>query len=192
MTRHQLQQIESPCINALLTKMGYNRHFPRAIVFGPIEYGGMGLKNLYFQQGFLQIKGFLPATREDTTVTPLLRILMRTMQLEAGTSHNQLQSSWHRKRILSYLTPTWLTNLATFLEDNGLNIHMNEDLSWRPPLQRANDSYLMDSFLQRSPPYKTGELIRSINRTHVSPNLLKIMRERRTRHIPTSLLNRKL
>ena len=166
MTKHQLQQIESPCINALLTKMGYNRHFPRAIVFGPIEYGGMGLKNLYFQQGFLQIKGFLNATREETTVTPLLRILMRTMQLEAGTSHNQLQSSWHRKRILSYLTSTWLTNLATFLEDNGLNIHMSDDLSWRPPLQRANDSYLMDIFLQRTPPYKTSEL-RSINRVRI-------------------------
>jgi hypothetical protein len=95
MTRKQLQQIESPCINALLSKMGYNRHFAREIVFGPIEYGGLGLKSLYFQQGYLNIKWFINMTRENTTVTPLLKILLRTMQIEAGTSTNILQNRHH-------------------------------------------------------------------------------------------------
>jgi len=44
-TAHQLKTIQSPSINAILTKLGYNRHFPRDVVFGPAEYGGLGLRS---------------------------------------------------------------------------------------------------------------------------------------------------
>ena len=51
LTREQLEKVESQMIMAVLPKMGYNRYLPREVVFGPYEYGGIGLVSLYVAQG---------------------------------------------------------------------------------------------------------------------------------------------
>jgi hypothetical protein len=166
MSKMQLESIERPSINALLSKMGYNRNFPRAIVFGPVQYGGLGLKSLYFQQGYLVIKWFIKTVREQSRVTELLRTLVYTTQLEAGTSTHILTTTTHRKRILQYMTPTWLTHMINFLEDHGLRMILDNQWNWRPNLQRNGDEYLMGIFLCRTPFYTISEL-RSINRVRL-------------------------
>jgi hypothetical protein len=50
-----LLKIQSPIINTVLTKMGYNRHMPRAVVFSPTTLGGIGLLELYTEQGCSKI-----------------------------------------------------------------------------------------------------------------------------------------
>jgi len=85
-TTAQLKRIESPSIQAILVKLGYNRHFPRCVVFGPIEWGGLGLQSLRSIQGYQQIKLLLRALNTETDVTPLLKILLRYSALEAGTT----------------------------------------------------------------------------------------------------------
>ena len=61
----------------------------------------------------------------DTKVTPLLAILLRYSALEAGT--NALYESDDKTvlRILTYLTPTWLTSMLQFMSQHS--IHMNLD-----------------------------------------------------------------
>ena len=51
-----VKRIESPSIQAILIKLGYIQHFPRCVVFGPIEWGGLGLQSLQFIQGYQQTK----------------------------------------------------------------------------------------------------------------------------------------
>jgi hypothetical protein len=46
-----LYKLQSNIINTVLTKMGYNRHMPRAVVFPPTHLGGIGLLGLYTEQG---------------------------------------------------------------------------------------------------------------------------------------------
>jgi hypothetical protein len=46
-----LKKIQSPVINTVLTKLGYNRHMPRAVVFAPTTVGGIGLLDLFTEQG---------------------------------------------------------------------------------------------------------------------------------------------
>ena len=166
MSKTQLDSIERPSITALLSTMGYNRNFPRAVVFGPVQYGGIGLKSLYSQQGYLGIKWFIKTVREESRVTELLRTLVFTTQLEAGIGTHILSSSVHRKRILQYLTPTWLTHIITFLEEHGLNLLLDNQWGWLPNLQRQEDAYLMDIFLRKTPYYTVSEL-RSINRVRI-------------------------
>jgi len=166
MSKTQLDAIERPSINALISAMGYNRHFPRAIVFGPVKYGGLGLKSLYFQQGYLAIKWLIKTIREQSRVTDLLRTLVHSTQLEAGTYTHIITSPMHRKRILHYLTPTWLTHLIDFLEEHEIGMLMDTDWSWRPNLQRQGDEYLMDIFLNKRPFFTVSEL-RSINRVRL-------------------------
>ena len=51
-----LIRIQRPAINAILPKMGYNRHLPRAVVFGPRNLGALGLPSLVFEQGIQQLQ----------------------------------------------------------------------------------------------------------------------------------------
>lgn len=84
-TASQSKRIESSPIQASLVKLGYNRHFPRCVVFGPVEWGGHGLQSLRFIQGYRQIKLLLWVLNNDTKVTSLLTILLRYTAMESGT-----------------------------------------------------------------------------------------------------------
>ena len=102
-TANQLKIIQSPSINAILTKLVSNRHFPRDVVFGPAEYEGLGLRSLFLVQGHRQLQAMITNLSSPTKTTPLLQTLLRYTYLEAGTA------TITNKRILSYLTPTWVT-----------------------------------------------------------------------------------
>ena len=59
----QLQSISSHGTGSFLTKMGINKNFPRAVAFGPSEFGGLALFDLHTKQGgVLQIKMLMEAT----------------------------------------------------------------------------------------------------------------------------------
>jgi hypothetical protein len=42
-----LNKIKNKAHMTFLPKIGYNRHTPRAVVYGPAECGGIGIKNLF-------------------------------------------------------------------------------------------------------------------------------------------------
>ena len=45
LTARQLDSAQSPATCSFLSKIGVNRNFPRAVVFGPLEYGGLDFRN---------------------------------------------------------------------------------------------------------------------------------------------------
>ena len=53
--QQQLDGIQKPIVNYILPKLGYNRHFPRAVVFGSPRFGGLNFKSLYADQGVKHI-----------------------------------------------------------------------------------------------------------------------------------------
>lgn len=69
------------------------------------------------------------------------------------------------KRILIYITPTWVTSLLLFTSQYSININLG-DGNFIPPLQRHNDEYTMDLFLNSKPNYNVSEL-RSLNRVRL-------------------------
>ena len=50
-----LLRIQRPAVQTILPKMGYNRHLPRAVVYGPRNLGALGLPSLIYEQGLQQI-----------------------------------------------------------------------------------------------------------------------------------------
>ena len=165
-TTEQLAKIESPAVNALLSKMGYNRHMCSTVVFGPLEYGGLGLKSLPFQQLFYHNKWLITIIRSQTQIGPLLHILLRHSQLESGTRNILSDKTDHRTRIVKYLTPSWITSVAMEQANANLSVDFAEGAGWCPPLQRENDEYLMEIFLTRVPHFTTSQL-RGINRVRM-------------------------
>ena len=53
---NELLRIQRPAVNIILPKMGFNRHFPRPIVYGPPCLGALGLPCLIFEQGLQQLQ----------------------------------------------------------------------------------------------------------------------------------------
>ena len=83
-TNAQCDEIQKPIYNAMLPKMGFNRHFPRAVIFGPLKYQGKQLADykksvheppgafrrvLEAGQGHMQ-----PATYTDGSITAYHRL----------------------------------------------------------------------------------------------------------------------
>jgi hypothetical protein len=54
-TQNILQKIQSPIIDTVLTKLGFNRHMPRSVVFAPTTLGGIGQLDLFTEQGCSKI-----------------------------------------------------------------------------------------------------------------------------------------
>jgi hypothetical protein len=54
--------IMAPLLNAALPRMGYVRSFPRAVVYAPEDYCGMGIFHPWQNQHLLQLKVVLQET----------------------------------------------------------------------------------------------------------------------------------
>ena len=55
LTKSQCDKIQSPFYQVLLSMMGFNRHMPRAVIFGPKRYGGRGIMDLYTETNIQHI-----------------------------------------------------------------------------------------------------------------------------------------
>ena len=55
MTDTQIHSIQTTATNTFLSNMGYNSRFARAVVFGPVGLGGIGLRHLLTEQGIGQV-----------------------------------------------------------------------------------------------------------------------------------------
>ncbi len=130
------------------------------VVFGPLDFSGLGLQPLPLIQGHRQLQAFITTLGRPTKITPQLQTLLRYTYLEAGTD------TIINKRVLSYLTPTWVTSMLEFCVTNRVTITM-PDRAAALPLQRTADSYIMQLFMNRQPNYSASEL-RSLNRVRMS------------------------
>lgn len=79
-----LKKMQIPITNTVLTKFGYNRHMPRAVVFAPITLGGLGLLDLYTEQGCSQILLLLSHLRAQSYLSTTMIIMLESYQVAAG------------------------------------------------------------------------------------------------------------
>ena len=61
-----------------------NRHMPDAVVFGPLEYGGMGMVETYSLQDQLQVESVLKQVRWDMAMGEAIGVLLDNVQLSLG------------------------------------------------------------------------------------------------------------
>ncbi len=141
MSQTQLRKIQALATQLFLAKMGMNRNFPRAVTFGPVEYGGLGFPDLYVEQGISQIRMVMEHLYHKTEPGKLIQICVQTVQAEAGSAIRLFQDPTVE---ISYLTPCWLTNMRTFMGHHQLSLQFQDN--WNFVLSRERDAYLMDLF----------------------------------------------
>ena len=141
MSEHNLHDIEIQATQSFLLKMGFNRHFPRVVCWGPLEFGGLTLRDLFTEQGTLRIKSLMEHVYHDTETGRMIMIALQSLQMEAGISAHLLTDP---TPLLVYTEPCWILATRDLMATNQLSLQFTN--SWNFRIARENDAFLMDIF----------------------------------------------
>ena len=81
--------------------MGYNRNMPREAVFGPKALGGIGMTDLFVEQGRAKCIKLLEHIRNMDSIGRLMRIALDWTQLTAGVGFSVLEHPGRSTPLLS-------------------------------------------------------------------------------------------
>ena len=79
-TDSQCNSIQSSVINAILPKMGFNRHMPWAVIFSPKLYGGSGLADAKVEQAVILITDMITDIQRSNLVGKQFVLLIANYQ----------------------------------------------------------------------------------------------------------------
>ena len=155
------KKLQGPMTSVLLNRISFNRNFPRAVVYGPVEMGGLGLFTIYVEAGIAKIGVFMRHLSSESELGKSLTIALRATQLEAGVSWNILE----RPDKLPHLTDTWITALRDFMAPHDIQIKLCPTTEWKVVKTCKHDTFIMEEILQTKR-YTDGEL-KDINRARM-------------------------
>ena len=115
---HQLSKIVEP---AILPKLGFNRHMPKVVLYGPKIFGGKEIMNVHTEQTILHTENFVAHMRGQDDIGTLQRILLNTLQLVIGSKDYIFQSLHDRYTYCE-------ANDVTFLWEKLSALHITLDI----------------------------------------------------------------
>jgi len=135
---NKLYQIQSKATAAFLSRMGYPRTFPRAVVYATIQQGGIGFRHLGHEQGVQQMLQILKHLRAGTTTGTIYTIMIQHYQLISGFSISVLE----RTTAIPWSTAPWMDSLRGYLQHVKGQIIMKNPWTLRP--RRQHDVAIME------------------------------------------------
>ena len=147
LTFDECDDLMKPIRPLLLHSCGTHSKFPKAILQSGNVYGGYDIPHIYDLQGIQKLKFFkFHLTIFDKTGRLMLTQL-QYLQLEIGISAPFFNTDF--KKYGPFATPTWSTNIWEYLNDRDLQLDLSRSIIL--PLQRENDSFIMDILHQHFP-----------------------------------------
>ena len=143
-TQQQCDQITAPVISAVLASLGYNRNMPRTVVYGPIRLGGIGLHDMYIEQGLRQIMLLVGHIRQGSETRFLIEASIKWCHIQAGSEFHLLE---HPEFPVDYIESCWIMCIRDFLRTFGLS--MSFTCKCMQQKQCENDEFIMDAFRTR-------------------------------------------
>jgi hypothetical protein len=125
MSKCDLTEIGLQATQSFLLKMGFNRHFPRVVCWGPLEFGGLTLRDLFTEQGTLRIKSLMEHVYHNTKTGQMIMIALQSLQMEAGISAHLLTDP---TPLLVYTETCWISATRDFMASNQLSLEFKN--SW--------------------------------------------------------------
>jgi hypothetical protein len=135
---YKLDDIQQPLIHTILPKMGINRHFPRAAVFAPEHFGGLGVQQLSAEQGLAHIQYIVGSIRAQTDEHPAIYILLESFIILSGLTGSPLENMTSTE----YIDAPWIETTRIFLNSINATIQI-PDLHIIKPY-RKNDKGIME------------------------------------------------
>ena len=143
-TKRQCKEIMSPLLQAGLSNYKIVRTLKRSVVHGPNEYCGLGIPNLYIEQGLLKLDRLARFGPSYNFITGyLIRDSVELFTLELGLPGNPFHtdySIWSK-----CVTQSWVKSAWQFLSESNIRL-----LPTTPALDllRDGDFFLMVHFHQ--------------------------------------------
>jgi hypothetical protein len=147
-TEKQTNEIQQKTQTKILKKCGYEMHFPIDIVYGPIQFGGLGFHHLYVASSCNKIQSLLSHVNGDTLLGKAMQLNLNWNQLIMGTTTPMLEENVE----VGYMKPNSFVQISSFLRDTNAKIFI-ENL-WKPEKKRINDIVIMDQVVQQT--YKSA------------------------------------
>jgi hypothetical protein len=149
-TQKQCEQIQRPILRASLQKMGYPSNFPRAVVFGQKESGGVGIRAMWTERCIQHIMIAAGHLRKPGRLGDMILCNLRWQQRLAGVSFHIWE--FPKIKLDSILEKGWTTTgVREALAATNCKIHFTTQDTEKelllPPLARTGDSYLMDDMI---------------------------------------------
>ncbi len=126
---------------SMLNKLRINRHMPRAVLYAPLQLGGLNYPSFQIHQDQLGIMTMLKHFRWNKTVGNDMLVVLSTVQLLSGLCEPIMEDVTTN---LSYVANGWFMHQRRRLKE--LNASMWIEHQWTPKLQRINDHSLMKTF----------------------------------------------
>jgi hypothetical protein len=125
-----------------LPLMRVHRRTPRAVVWGPVSLGGLGLNtNIYNLQTQCAVGYLLSSLRWDQTIADDIICVLNAVQLASGWESPLLMEV---DEPLLYLGRGWIRHVRQMLADVKAKVWVER--AWVPRKQRQGDVSLMESF----------------------------------------------
>jgi hypothetical protein len=177
---YRLDAIQQPLIHTLLPKMGINRHFPRAVVYAPEQFGGLGIHQLSAEQGLAHIQYLAGSIRARTDDYQAIYILLESYILLSGITGNPLENM----APIDYIDAPWVETTRIFLHSINATIQIPDLATIRP--YRINDKGIMEQVSQNISDMTTLQQINNC-RLYLQVHTLADIVTRRGRHLSRSL-----
>ena len=142
-TRKQCHTIDKVIRPTLVPLIRLNRHYPSAILHGPLAYGGMEFIDTYTLQDQVQIDYLVKQLRWDKIVANAFLVALDSTQLCSGFITPILENTYGD---ITYLMPSYIISLRQRLSEIDASLWIEK--SWTPALQREHDFSIMEGFLR--------------------------------------------
>jgi hypothetical protein len=144
----KLQKLLKP---VLLQKLGLPPTLPNGVVYGNQYFGGIGILQLFAEQGMAQTLLFMRHIRAQTTIGKQIIIALRHYQLATGLIKSVLEDT----RKVPYVQIPWFDKFRQYLRNTSSTIQLSD--TWCPEPQRDKDDSIMAKILA-FPQFKTRDL----------------------------------
>ena len=151
LSKKECRHIMAPALDACLPAIGLNRHFPRAVLYGPTSLQGLGVTNVYNWQGAIKLQTIQSTTTGNDPTGFLIKCSLELLKVELGIGGNPFMRNG--TNFIKYATPTWLTDIWKFTSEN--NLRLKDNLA-NLELRRENDRFLME--MATSMDFTNGQL----------------------------------
>eukprot|EP00956_Cyclotella_meneghiniana_P033092 scaffold93176_cov89-Cyclotella_meneghiniana.AAC.1 len=142
-TKAQCERMSAQINKTFLPLMRINRHMPRAVVYGPVRWGGLGLNtDMYCLQLQCAMVYLVRVLRWDKIVADDIITAIDALQLRSGFVSPVLEEV---STPIVHAGKGWLLNLMRAMM-REYDVSAQIEHLWKPSLQRENDVALLEAF----------------------------------------------
>jgi Reverse transcriptase (RNA-dependent DNA polymerase) len=134
----QINDIQQNATTTFIRLMGFEKCFPRAVVYGPKIFGGLGLPKLSVETNCNKLETIMCHLNNMTDLGEVIQLCMNLFQIHSGSCIPMMIND----NEIDYIDQNWFDSVREFLLTIGARLIIHN--TWVPQLLRDKDYTIMD------------------------------------------------